>query len=143
MFVAPWRQLGKARKQFNMSSIARTDRDARGRFAPGNQVSSQGGRARAAKLSPRRRKAIARKGYRTMVTRHFGGDQVAQRKYFGELGVYNYEVQAGTFRPGSPLRTPTRHPGPIQTWRARYYNLQLFVGAHLDADFFGEASRGQ
>ena len=110
-------------------------RDARGRFTTGNTIASVGGRARAAALSPRRRKAIARKARRAMVRKHFAGDDQAQRKYLAELGRYVYEVQAGTFQPGSPLRTNTRHPGSIQEWRSRYYQLGLFAGQHLDVEF--------
>lgn len=116
-------------------------RDARGRFAPGNRISSVGGKARGAALSRRRRRAIARKGYRVMVKRHWGGDQRAQRKYWGEMGSFQYEVQAGallpdgTRNPLSPLRTNARHPGPAQEWRARYYTDSLLYGQHRDVDF--------
>lgn len=115
--------------------IAQQQRDARGRFVAGNTIARDGGHARAKKLPKRRRRAIARKGYRVMVARHFGGDRNCQRSYLAELGRYAYEVQAGTFRPGSPLRTTTRHPGTIQEFRARYYQSNLLWGAHRDVDF--------
>ncbi len=111
------------------------NRDARGRFIAGNHAASAGGRARAAKLSRRRRKAIARKGYRVMVARHFGGDRQAQRKYLAQLGAYNYEVMAGSYLPSSPLRSNASHPGPIQDWRARYYTPSLLFGEHRDVEF--------
>lgn len=128
-----------ARKNVSTMSISLTDRDARGRFAAGNHAASAGGRARAAKLSKRRRRAIARKGYRAMVARHFGGDSQAQKKFFGELGIYNSER---VFE-GTPIRVLARHPGPIQDWRARYYTDNLFAGAHRDVDFYGTANRSQ
>lgn len=116
--------------------ITQTDRDTRGRFAPGNSAASAGGRARAVKLSQRRRRAIARKGYRAMVAKHFAGDFRAQRMYLAELGRYVYEVQAGSFLPGSPLRTNCQHPGPIQEWLSKYWQPSLLVGDHLDIVFY-------
>lgn len=118
--------------------IAQTDRDSRGRFAPGNSAASAGGRARAAKLSQRRRRAIARKGYRAMVARHFAGDYRAQRHYISALGAYNYEVMAGAYEPGNPLRPNARHPGPIQEFLARYWQQSLLDGPHLDVPFMME-----
>lgn len=99
-------------------------------------MASAGGRARAATLSSRKRRAIARKGYRALVAKHFSGDERAQRVYFAELGRYAYEVQAGSFLPGSPLRTNCQHPGPIQEWLTRYWQLGLLAGDHLDVDFY-------
>ena len=116
-------------------SIAQTERDERGRFVRGNQVSSKGGLARARVLTPSRRRAIARKGYRAMVRKHFMGDARAQRDYLAALGRYNYEVLAGTFAPGSPLRTAVTHPGPIQEFLSRYWQSELLVGPHLDLQF--------
>jgi hypothetical protein len=40
-------------------------------------IASLGGKARAAKLTPERRKEIARQGFAAMVARHFGGDKAA------------------------------------------------------------------
>jgi hypothetical protein len=62
-----------------------------------------------------------------MVCRHFGGDDAAQREYFAALGLWNSErVFEGT---SVPVRTA--HPGAIQEWRARRYQLVLFDGCHL------------
>ena len=116
-------------------------RDARGRFAPGNRISSAGGKARAAKLSRRRRRAIARKGFRAMLRKHWAGDARAHARYWAEMGRFQYEVQAGALlpdgsrRPGSPLRTNALHPGPAQEWRARYYTDSLLWGSHRDVEF--------
>lgn len=106
-------------------------RDARGRFTKGNVAASAGGRARAAKLSRRRRRQIARQGYAAMVARHFDGDERAQRKYFAALGLWNSER---VFE-GTPVPVRASHPGPIQEWRARFYQLGLFAGLHLDIQF--------
>lgn len=110
-------------------------RDSRGRFVRGNSIAATGGHARAQKLSPRRRKAIARQARRRMVERHFAGDDRQQRAYFAELGRYAYEAQAGSYRPGSPLRTNVRHPGPIQDWRAQRMTFSLFDVLNQDVIF--------
>ena len=110
-------------------------RDARVRFVANNIISKEGGRARAAALSPRRRRAIARKGWRVMCAKHFGSDRTAQRRYLAALGTWVYERMAGSFLPGSPLRTSSRHPGPIQDWRSAYYTSDLFTGEYLDIEF--------
>ena len=110
-------------------------RDSRGRFVRGNSIASIGGQARAQKLSPRRRKAIARLARRRMVERHFGGDDRQQRQYFAELGRYAYEAAAGSYRPGSPLRTAVQHPGPIQDWRGRKMTYVLFDALNQDVVF--------
>ena len=112
-------------------------RDSKGRFTRGNTYAADGGRARAAKLSKRRRKAIARKARRAMVRKHFGGDDRAQRRYFAQLGTYNYEVMAAvTGGLGLSVRRAAAHPGPIQDWRARFYTEDLFTGSHRDVNFY-------
>lgn len=113
------------------------ERDARGRFTRNNTISSQGGRARAQALTARRRRAIARKGYRVMLRRHFGGDRTAQARYLAALGVHNYEAMAGvTGGLGLAVRRAARHPGPIQEWRSAYYTQNLYTGDHIDVDFW-------
>lgn len=47
----------------------------------------------------------------------------------------SYEVQAGAYEPGSPLRPNARHPGPVQDWRAAYYTSSLLYGDHIDVEF--------
>jgi hypothetical protein len=112
-------------------------RDANGRFVTNNQIAREGGRARAQVLTARRRRAIARKGYRTMVRRHFGGDRTAQARYFAALGIHNYEAMtAVTGGLGLSVRRAARHPGPIQEWRAAYYTQDLYTGDHIDVDFW-------
>lgn len=107
--------------------------DSRGRFAPGNSLAAAGGRARAAKLSKRRRRAIARKGYRAMVRKHFLGDERAQRAYWAALGMWNSEkVFIGT-----PVRVRATDPGKPQDFLQHYWQLQLLNGAHLDVQYAG------
>ena len=107
--------------------------DHRGRFTRGNTLAAAGGRARAAKLSRRRRKAIARKGYRAMVRKHFLGDYRAQRAYWAALGMWNSEkVFVGT-----PVPVRAADPGKPQDFLTRYWQLQLMNGAHLDVQFMG------
>jgi hypothetical protein len=48
-------------------------RDAQGRFTPGNGYGSDGGRARAATLSPARRHEIAKTGFAALAAKYFGG----------------------------------------------------------------------
>ena len=104
----------------------RSDRDTRGRFARGNQVSSAGGYARAALLDPDRRTEIARHARAVMVRRHFHGRDDLQRAYFAQLGAYVYDRAAGAGRPGSPLRPIATHPGAIQDWIAQQWTPSLF-----------------
>ncbi len=111
-------------------------RDAKGRFLPGNAEAAAGGRARAAKLSRRRRRAIARKGYRVMVKRHFLGDYRAQKKYFAALGRWNYEQMAAvTGGLGLSVRRATTHPGKPTDFLAHYWQLDLYRGDHIDVQF--------
>jgi len=48
-----------------------------GRFTPSNPYASIGGRRRAERLTPARRREIARLGHAAMVAKHFGGDSAA------------------------------------------------------------------
>jgi hypothetical protein len=53
------------------------ERDENGQFLPGNRWASQGGQARAKKLTAKERTAIARKGFDALVAKRFGGDRDA------------------------------------------------------------------
>lgn len=61
-------------------------------------------------------------GYRAMVIKHFDGDVQAQREYFRQLGLWNYEQAAGI---DNPAAWEAMHPGPIPmfmtAWRAVNY----------------------
>jgi len=108
-------------------------RDSKGRFTSGNTEAAQGGRARAEKLSKRRRRAIARKGYRAMVRKHFLGDYRAQRAYWAALGMWNSEkVFIGT-----PVPVRATDPGKPQEFLSRYWQLDLLRGEHRDVEFAG------
>lgn len=89
-----------------------TGRDDRGRFAPGNPYAAQGGQVRATKLSPDRRRAIARLGFLAFVDRYFAGDRTAAVAWLGRLGAWAADQ---TFV-GSPIYKPDvyRHPGPLR-----------------------------
>jgi hypothetical protein len=50
-----------------------TDRDERGRFLAGNRLASAGGKARAEKLTPEQRHAIAKAGFAALATKYFDG----------------------------------------------------------------------
>jgi hypothetical protein len=68
-----------------------SERTPAGRFAPGNTTASQGGQARAARLSATRRQAIARLGWQALVERHFDGDTARAADYIGRLGAWAAE----------------------------------------------------
>jgi len=63
------------------------DRDAAGRFVPGNEAGVAGGRARAAKLPREERQRIARKGIQSFADKHFGGDLDAALREISRRGV--------------------------------------------------------
>ena len=106
-------------------------RDAKGRFLPGNTFAAEGGRARAKKLSRRRRRAIARKAYRAMVKKVFLGDYIAQKRYFGALGLWNSEkVFLNT-----PIPVRATDPGKPRDFLVAYWQLDLFRGEHNDVQF--------
>jgi len=111
-------------------------RDAKGRFDVGNTFAAEGGRARAKTLSRRRRKAIARKGYRAMVKKVFLGDYIAQKRYFAALGRWNYEQMATVSGGlGLSVKLATRHPGRPTDFLAAYWQLDLLRGEHNDVQF--------
>ena len=90
-----------------------TGHDERGRFARGNGWASVGGRARAARLSPERRREIARAGWRGLVAKRFGGDVVAAKRFLGDLGAWaSDQVYRGTaiYKP-DVFRRPTLEGG--------------------------------
>lgn len=94
-----------------------TGRDDRGRFAPGNPYAAQGGQVRATKLSPDRRRAIARLGFLAFVDRYFDGDRAAAVDWLGRLGAWAADQ---TFV-GSPVYKPDvyRHPGALRRLEGR------------------------
>jgi hypothetical protein len=87
-----------------------TGRDGCGRFAPGNPWASRGGRVRAAKLSPERRREIARMGWEALVSKRFHGDVEAAKRWLGDLGAWAADQ---AYR-GTSIYKPDvfRHPGP-------------------------------
>ena len=114
-------------------------RDDKGRFTQGNPFAAQGGRARAKKLSKRRRRAIAKKAYRAMVEKVFLGDFRAQKHYLAALGRYNYEQMTAIPETwstlGASVARATDHPGRPTDFLAAYWQLGLLAGDHLDIDF--------
>lgn len=115
-------------------------RDSKGRFTHGNPFASAGGLARAARLSAERRREIARRARLAMVRKHFDGDDRGQRAYFAALGVWNSER---VFE-GTPIPVRAVHPGPIQEWRSRRYQLSLFVSTNcLSVDVFFPNAKGR
>lgn len=65
-----------------------TGRDLHGRFTPGNEYARRGGLARAAALSPARRRAIAKAGFAELARRHFDGrTRKAAAWLFDPMGI--------------------------------------------------------
>jgi len=116
----------------------RRQRDRYGRFTRGNHYAKRGGHARAAALSPRRRRQIAKQGWRGLVARHFAGDERAAKRWVGAMGAWHYDQMImdlyGAIRPAYP------HPGTPSEFRARCYQLYLLAGAHLDVNFYREGA---
>jgi len=96
---------------------------SRTRFEQGNAYAAAGGRARAAKLTPERRREIARAGWLGRVRRQFGGDEDAARAYVADLGRW-----AGDPYDGDPVPRVYQHPGDAGEYRARRYQLALWGG---------------
>lgn len=89
------------------------NRDPRtGRFVAHNLASYQGGRARAERLSPQRRRAIASMGFAAFVAKRFGGDRQAAVRWLGQLGAW--AVEEAAYRNCPQIYKPGYwpHPGP-------------------------------
>ncbi len=85
-----------------------SDRDASGRFIPGNPTASKGGKARAAMLPPARRRAIAAAGFAAFVVKHFAGDRQAATSWLAARGQWAQDASyraagLGAFRDPGPL----------------------------------------
>lgn len=83
-----------------------TGRDAGGLFTRGNPWASKGGQARAAALSPERRRQIAAAGWAGFVARRFGGDPARAAAWLGQLGAWASDA---AYRDSFPK---FQHPGP-------------------------------
>ena len=84
-----------------------TERDNLGRFVPGNTLASKGGRARAAALTPERRRQIARAGWLALVAKRFDGDASEAARYIGKVGAWAADAP---YRDTFPV---FQHPGPM------------------------------
>lgn len=108
-------------RRFAMTSV----RDSKGRWVKGNplrlqkgdertrELAAAGGCARAAKLTPEQRSAIARRGLEALAEKHFQGNKQAALEWMGQNGRWAYdapmrEMGIGVFPPPDPL--PTRMP---------------------------------
>lgn len=116
-------------------------RSASGKFVKGNHYAKRGGHARAAKLSQRRRRQIAKQGWQGLVNRRFAGDERAAKAWVGAVGAHAYDRRLfdiyGAIRPAFP------HPGEPSEFRSRLYQLYLLAGAHLDVNFYSEAGEAK
>lgn len=90
-----------------MSAI---QRDARGRFLPGNTISRRG----AAATIERHRQRLSewgKKGYRATVDRHFGGDREAANKWLAQKGMSVQDEQYSSWF--YQAEDPGPHPAHI------------------------------
>jgi hypothetical protein len=71
------------------------------------EISSRGGRARAAKLSADRRRDIARMGWLALVERRFAGDAQAAREWLRAKGLWANDQSL------PPEIRRFRDPGPM------------------------------
>lgn len=83
-----------------------------GRFDLCNPYCFKGGRARAEKLTPERRREIAKMGFAALVEKRFGGDRLAARLYLGLLGAWASDAPYRDLFPKFP------HPGPVPSLEA-------------------------
>ncbi len=97
-----------------MQAKTTTDRDTAGRFLPGNAHAAAGGRARADKLAPTRRREIAQAGFAALVDKHFAGDRDLAKRYIGDVGAWAGDPYKGT------RWQHFAHPGPIADYRNRH-----------------------
>ena len=72
------------------------------------RIAPLGGRARAARLTPERRRAIARRGFQAMVHRRFGGDRQAALDGLTAKGQWAQDPAPwnGFFRDPGPMPPP-------------------------------------
>lgn len=82
-------------------------RDPHGRFLPGHPWAAEGGRARAHKLSPEQRRAIARRGFEGLVQKRFNGDRQAATDWLTAKG------QWATDKHYEPALRKFSDPGPM------------------------------
>lgn len=116
-------------------------RDRYGRFAKGNRISKRGGHARAHALSPKRRRQIAKQGWRGLVAKQFGGDERAAKAWWGAIGAWNYDQQLAGL--GWYLRGVFPHPGSPTDFRAQLYQTNLFDPLLREPDFYGDVKGGK
>jgi hypothetical protein len=88
-----------------------SNRDANGRFLPGNEIASAGGKARAEKLPAWRRREIARKGFQAMVDQHFNGDRGKATRWLAATGLHTLDEAARDRDWFYQFPDPGPHPG--------------------------------
>lgn len=71
------------------------NRDSKGRFAKNNKISSLGGKARAKKLTPEQRSAIARKGFAAFKDKYFDGSTSDAMQWLIDNSLYVQDREIG------------------------------------------------
>lgn len=85
-------------------------RDSNGRFLPGHKFASEGGKARAEKLSAHRRREIASKGYKAMVSKYFNGNKAAANAWLAAKGLFTQDGAARDYDWRFQYPDPGPHP---------------------------------
>ena len=84
-------------------------------FSKGNPYASAGGKARAKKLSKKRRQAIAKQGWTALVQQRFKGNEALCKAWWGAIGAWFYDAP---YRQDGLGKIP--HPGtPEEFIRSR------------------------
>ena len=107
------------------------NRSAGGKFAKGNTISSKGGQARAAKLSKRRRRQIAKQGFQALVDKRFNGNRQLAKNWVGDIGAHNYAKSTGL-----RLKACFAHPGEPEEYVARALSKMGNPDEEIDFGFF-------
>lgn len=115
------------------ASIVDQGRDQRGRFGPGNPFAAEGGRARAKKLSKRRRRKIARLGWKALVDKRFGGNERAAAWWLGKVGAHTYARMVSGEGSSIAFKEVFAHPGSPEEFMTWY--RRLFPGCDSDVAF--------
>lgn len=87
------------------------ERNQKGQFIAGNQISRLGGHARAAALPAERRSEIASQGRTAMVAKWFGGNRQKENQWFTQRGRYATDRQYPQWM--RVFWSPGLHPGTL------------------------------
>lgn len=90
------------------------------KFQPNNKHAAAGGRARARKLSARKRKQIARSGWLALVQKRFHGDEAIAKEYMRALAKFHGDP----YRDNEELSFGHTKPA-IEEYAAKAYDASM------------------